>query len=177
MAKSLYISGNDVFRNTLIQADLDPDKLSPFIEAAQDVDIQDWLGQNLYVFLDDLIFNAGQTPLVEPHINQDDRIDYKNFIINHLKPITEQYAAIRFLRYAKFTISNKGVFVHSATDSTPADKEDVQDIINAMKDRAEFYKERAQDFLCTALFPEYITTGGSDLPPSYETYDYGFTSL
>lgn len=177
MAKSLFIDGNDVFRNTLIQADTDPDKLIPFIEAFQDVELQDWLGANFYTVLDDLVFNAGQTPTPADNINAAARASYKAFIQDHLQRIVEQGAAALYLEYAKFTVSNKGVFVHGATDSTPATSTDVRKIIQRIDERKEFYMERAQDFLCNNPFPEYIISGNTDLPPSYDTYDFGFTTL
>lgn len=177
MARSLFITGNDVFRNTLIQGDLDPDKIIPFIEAFQDVELQDWLGENFYDTLDTLVFNAGQTPIIADNINASARAEYKSFITNHIQPIVEQGAASLFMEYAPFTVSNKGVFVHNATDATPATDRQVRKIINQINDRKEFLMERAQDFLCNAPFPEYIVTGGSDLPPSYETYDYGFVTF
>ena len=177
MARSLFVDGNDVFRNTLIQADLDPDKLAPFIEAFQDVELQDFLGENFYTTLDTLVFNAATG--TTPHINQEQYAPYKDFIQNHLQRIVEQGAAALFMEYAQFTVSNKGVFVHAATDSTPATDRQVRKIINQINDRKEFYMERTLDFLCnsTGQFPEYIFTGQSDLPPSYESYNYGFISF
>lgn len=177
MARSLFIDANDVFKNTLIQADLDPDKIIPFIEGFQDVELQDFLGQNFYQTLDTLVFNAGQTPLPADNINAANRSDYKDFIINHVQPIVEQGAASLFMEYAQFTVSNKGVFVHNATDATPASDKQVRKIINQINDRKEFLMERAQDFLCNFPFAEYITTGNTDLPPSYETYNTGFSSF
>lgn len=195
MSRSLFVDGNDVFRNTLIQADLDAEKLKPYIEGYMDKDLQDWLGSNFYTRLDTLVYNAGiqvedsngvqpgQPNYIDtresPNITEPAFSDYRDFISNHLKQITEQGAARLFLEYAPFTVSNKGVFKHNATDAVQATPEELRKIINKIKEREEFYMERAQEFLCntSGLFPEYIQNGGFDLPPSYETYDYGFTSM
>ena len=178
MARALFIRPIDVFKNTLIQADLDEDKLLPFIEGFQDTQLQDFLGENFSVRLDTLVFNAKQSPVVSPNINETAFAAYKSFITDHLRRIVEQGTASLYLSYGQFTVSNKGVFVHAATNATPATDAQVMDLINKIDSRKEFYMERTLDFLCnnTGLFPEYIQTGTSDLPPSYETYDYGWTS-
>lgn len=309
--RSLFIDGSDVFRNTLIQGDLDPDKIVPFIEAAQEVDLQDWLGSFFYQTLDLLVYNAesltparwlasltangngfdrmldttapveegnvmfdnsmaadvttitfmdgdnvqtlfpmdsdilvvqgesyflgtvtavgGTTSLtvnvtasngefVLPpapmpgemaeiavpigiyrsdnnadnavtrytgmnlvrgldNINTTVRVDYKNFIVNHVQAILEQMAAMRYLQYGRYTVNNKGIFIHNAENASPATHADVQDIRRSIEERRGFLMERAQDFLDTNPFAEYITTRVDDLAPSYETYDSGFISL
>ena len=178
MARSLFIRPVDVFKNTLIQADLDPDKLIPFIEAFQDTELQDFLGENLYTTLDDLVWRSGQTPVQTPNINEADYATYKTFITDHLRRIVEQGAAAIYMRYGKYTISNKGNFVHTATDGRAMTDAEEQDVINKINGRKEFYMERTLDYLCTQNpFAEFSTTSTSDLPPSYETYNWGFEGI
>ena len=179
MARSLFVTPQDIIKNSLIQGDIDPDKMIPFIEQAQDKQLQDWLGENFYTTLDDLVFNSGQDPVPADNINAANRSQYKSFINDHLRPIVEQLALWQFMEFAPYTVSNKGVFKHTSDQASQVSQKELRKIINKVKDQAEFLMERAQDFLCnnSGIFPEYITTDNSDLPPSYETYDYGWTSM
>ena len=181
MARALYIRPNDVFKNTFIQADVDPDKIVPFIESAQDIFVQNLIGETLYNRFDQLIYDARQTVPVTANGNIDQPAfsAYKDLVTNHLQGITEQYAAMMYLRYGGFTASNKGIFKHEANNATAATTAEVNQMARQIQERAEFYAERMYDFICrnTELFPEWTDTQGSDLPPSHQQYQYGFITF
>ena len=48
MAKVLFISRNDLVKNTIIDGNVQADKLMHFIEIAQTIHIQNYLGTDLY---------------------------------------------------------------------------------------------------------------------------------
>lgn len=112
MARSLFVRPQDVIKNTLIDGDIDSDKLIPHIEAAQDVDLFNLLGQNLYEHIDGLI--------ADNEIRNSGNEAYLNLTTTFIRPMIEQYAAARFLQYARYTINDKGVFIHSANNATAA---------------------------------------------------------
>ena len=181
MTRALYVRPSDVFKNTFIQADLDDDKLIPFIESAQDLIIQNLLGQTFYERIDQLIFDARQSTPVTTNGNIDQPLfsNYKGLINNHLKRTTEQYSASLYLRYGGYTASNKGIFKYSAANSQPADDADVSRLARQISEKGEFYAERMYDFLCqnAGLFPEWNQTELNDLPPAHQQYNYGFISF
>ena len=180
MARALYVRPNDVFKNTFINGDLDPDKMIPFIEAAQDVEIQNLLGKTLYDRIDQLIYDARVGPSTENgNIDQPEFANYKDLIQNYIKPITEQYAACYWLRYGGYTASNQGLFRYEASNSTAATDDERWRLIRSIEERAEFYAERMYDYICqnSQNWPEWGSTALNDLPPSHQQYDYGFLSL
>jgi len=48
MATPLFISRNDLVKNSIIDGSVDSDKLLPFIKIAQQMHIQNYLGTELY---------------------------------------------------------------------------------------------------------------------------------
>ena len=48
MATPLFISRNDLVKNTIIDGSVDTDKLLPFIKISQQMHIQNYLGSELY---------------------------------------------------------------------------------------------------------------------------------
>ena len=187
MARSLWITTSDVFKNTGLQADIDNDKIIPFIERAQDVKMQDLLGSRLYKRLDDLVYNGGQDPRVQPNIYEDgtgdgtpnDFTNYFNLLYNpsedfDIRRCLEQWTAYYFLKYGQYTISEKGVFKFSATEGTPATDTEVKRLRDHLRGDAEWYQSRLYDYLCqfSGNFPEYTTTLAEDLPPSYRPYSF-----
>ena len=55
--KALFITINDLKRKSIIDGNVDADKLIQFIEVAQDTHIQNYLGGLLYKKLQTLIIN------------------------------------------------------------------------------------------------------------------------
>ena len=171
MARSLFTNKNNIIKNTLISGDIDEDKIVPHIEAAQDIDLFNLLGQNLYERIDDLV--------ADNEIRTVGNENYLNLLRKFIVPMIEQYAAARFLQYARYTVSEKGVFVHSASNSTPASKGEVDTLIQNIRERAERYATNMYDHLCTnsELYPEYVTTDSEQTPPSHEPQDFWFRSF
>ena len=56
--KALFITINDLKRKSIIDGNVDADKLIQFIEVAQDTHIQNYLGGLLYKKLQTLILNG-----------------------------------------------------------------------------------------------------------------------
>ena len=48
MAKALFISTTDLKRNTILNGNLDVDKVLQYISIAQEIHIQNYLGTKLY---------------------------------------------------------------------------------------------------------------------------------
>lgn len=171
MARSLFTNKTNIIRNTLISGDIDEDKLTPHIEAAQDIDLFNLIGQNLYERLDNLVADA--------QIRLTPNADYLTLMTRYIVPYIEQYAAARFLQYGRYTIGEKGIFIHTSTGGTAATFEEVSMIIDDITARGERYGTDMYNYLCTNsnLYPEYITTNSEQTPPSHEPQDFFYRSF
>ena len=77
--KALFITINELKRKSIIDGNVDADKLIQFIEVAQDTHIQNYLGGKLYTKLQNLIIND--------EINDAGNSDYKSLLDTYIKPM------------------------------------------------------------------------------------------
>jgi len=70
-------------------------------------------------------------------------------------------------------VSNKGIFKTSSENSEAASSEDVKELVQIERDRAQSYTERFLDhmaFNASANFPEWYSNSNEDVSPNYESY-------
>lgn len=152
--KALFITMTELKRKSIIDGTLDTDKLIQFVEVAQDVHIQNFLGTKLYEKLQTLI-TAGT-------LDDSGNADYKTLLNTYVKPMLIWYSQYSYIPFAAFQISNGGVFKHSSESSESVTKEELDSLTAKAKDFADFYTNRFIDYMIenSNLYPEY--TGSQD---------------
>ena len=167
MAKSLFCSTAYVKRKSMISGSVDPDKIVQFIETAQDMHIQNYLGTNLYNKLQQLIIDETITDASNSH--------YKDLLDDFIKPMLAWYTQAEYIPFASYTLSNKGLFKHSSENASVLDREEIAGLANRANDKAVFYTNRLINFLCdnSTLFPEYNDTT-EDMSPDKDANTAGF---
>lgn len=153
--KALFISRDDLIKNTPISGDIDFDKIITFVKIAQDVHIQGILGSKLYDKISaDIVSNALASP-------------YTSLVSEYIKPMVIQYSFLEFLPYASYNLSNKGVFKHTAENAQPISIEEIADMKGSCRATALHYTKRFTDYMNfnSTLFPEYLTGTNSDMRP------------
>ena len=159
MAKALFISVIDLKRKSIIDGNLDADKVIQFIEVAQDTHIQNYLGTDLY--------NKLQTLITDDEINLPANADYKTLLTTYIKPMLIWFTQSNYLPFAMYQISNGGVFKHRSENSDSVTQEEVAMLINKVSETAEFYTRRFIDYMTfnQTLYPEYTSTSDGDMYP------------
>jgi len=155
MAKALFISTNDLVKNTFINGNVDPDTYTQYIFQAQQVHIQNYLGTKLYNKINDGIV-AGN--LSSP---------YTTLLNDYIKMMVIHWTMVEFLPYSSIKISEKGVFRHNSENSTTVDKIDIDFLIAKSMDTAQAYTNRFIDYMSfnQSLFPEYNNNSNADVYP------------
>lgn len=163
MATALFITKEDVVKNTSLSGSLDSDKFLQYVQIAQEIHVQNILGTDLYNKISTLIIDGNGT--------MPDG-DYKNLVKEYIKPILIHFGMVEYLGFAPYTISNAGVYKHSIETSQTASKEDVDYLIGKHKNYADYYSNRIIEYLCTSgtkdRFPEYYTNSDNDIRPDKE---------
>ena len=70
-------------------------------------------------------------------------------------------------------VSNKGIYKHTSENSSEATSEEVKELVQIERDRAESYTERFLDHMsqyASSNFPEWFSNSGEDVSPNYESY-------
>ena len=157
--KAIFITANDLKRYTVLNGNVDNDKFMQFIEIAQDIHIQNYLGTDLYEKLQTIILNST--------INNVVNADYKYLLDTYVKSMLVHWAMVEYLPYAAYTVANGGVYKHSSETSQSVDKNEVDFLIEKQRNTAEHYTRRFIDYMCfnSATYPEYNSNSNGDMYP------------
>jgi hypothetical protein len=156
MATALFISREDLVRNTIINGTVDSDKFLPFIKLAQIQHIQNYLGSKLYEKISQDILNGSLTG------------DYQTLVNEYVQPALIHFAMVDFLPFSAFEIKNGGIFKHSSETATQPSKDEVDYLVQKHRNFAEFYTRRMIDYLtfnAPSKYPEYYTNQNEDMYP------------
>jgi hypothetical protein len=133
MAKVLFIKRDDLVRNSVISGNVDSDKFLQFIEIAQEIHIQNYLGTKLYDKLrEDII--ADTLPVA-----------YATLLDDYIQPMLIHWAMVEYLPHAAYTIGNGGAYKHTAENSIAMEKNEVDFLTNKHRDIAEHYNTSTND--------------------------------
>ena len=157
--KALFITVKDLKAKSIISGNTDGDKLIHFIEVAQDIHIQNYLGGRLYDKMQALVISNE----IDLAINS----DYKLLRDDYIKPMLTWFTQSEYFPFAMFKIDNGGVSKHRGEESDVANYGDIDRMMSKINDRSEFYTRRFLDYICdnSNKFPEYTNNQNGDMYP------------
>ena len=155
----LFITREQLVKNTIIDGNVDTDKFLQFIKIAQEIHIQNYLGTQLYLKIANDVDNNTLTG------------DYLELVTDYIQPMLIHYAMVDYLPFAAYQIKNGGVFKHRSENSETPSKVEVDFLVQKYRDFAEYYTRRFVDFMCfdNNKFPEYNDNQDSDIRPDKDT--------
>ena len=158
MAK-LFITREQLVKNTIVDGNVDTDKFLQFIKIAQEIHIQNYLGTQLYLKISNDVDNNTLTG------------DYLQLVTDYIQPMLIHYAMVDYLPFAAYQIKNGGVFKHRSENAETPSKDEVDFLVQKYRDFAEYYTRRFVDFMCfdNNKFPEYNDNQDSDIRPDKDT--------
>jgi len=158
--KALFITADDLKRYSVLSGNLDVNKFMQYIEIAQDIHIQGYLGTDLYDKIQNLII----TDTLDDIVNA----DYKSLLVTYIKPMHIHWALVEFMPFAAYTVSNGGVYKHTSETSVSVDKNEIDFLIEKQRNTAQFYTRRFIDYMCfnSATYPEYDSNSNGDMYPN-----------
>jgi hypothetical protein len=167
MAKALFASTAYVKKKSIISGSLDPDKMVQFIETAQDMHIQNYMGTALYKKVQSLIVNDT--------IKDIENEKYRDLLDDYIKPMLAWYAQAEFIPFAAYTISEGGLFKHRSDNSDEVRATEIAGLAERASLKASFYAERFVEFMCDNAndYPEY-QLGDQDMYPDKDVDSFGW---
>ena len=163
MPKAILITANDIPKKTLTNGNVDPDLFVNYIEIAQDIHVQNYLGTDLLEKCQSLI-TAGT-------LGDAGNEAYNTFVTTWTKPVLIHWSMVEYLSFAGYQVSDKGVFKHTSENASNPDKFEVDALIEKHRDYAEHYTQRLIDYLCnnTSSFSEYTSNTDEDMRADKDT--------
>lgn len=167
--KALFITVKDLKDRSIIDGNTDADKLIHFIEVAQDIHIQNYLGGRLY--------NKFQTIILDNTINDAVNANYKALRDDYIKPMLIWFTQLEYLPFAQFSINNGGISKHRSESDDGIGESELLRMESRVRDRAEHYTNRFVDYMCfnSVNFPEYTQNQNGDMYPDRDPN--GFSSF
>ena len=155
----LFITREQLVKNTIIDGNVDTDKFIQFIKIAQEIHIQNYLGTQLYLKISNDIDNNTLTG------------DYLKLVTDYIQPMLIHYAMVDYLPFAAYQVKNGGVFKHRSENSETPSKDEVDFLVQRYRDFAEYYTRRFVDYMCfdSTKFPEYNDNQDADIRPDQDT--------
>ena len=159
MAIALFINRTDLVKNSIIDGNTDTDKFIQFIKIAQQIDIQNLLGTDLY--------NKISADIVAGSLAG----NYLSLVNTYVQPTLIWFAQMNYIPFAAYQIKNGGVFKHSSETAQNVDKNEVDYLVAKAREYANYYSTRLVDYLSfnDNLFPEYNSNTNEDIDPDTDT--------
>ena len=135
MATVLFINRTDLARNSIMDGNVDTNKFIQFIKIAQEIDVQQILGTQMYKGLSNAI------PNIEDPVNA----RWKTILDDYVVPMLIWYAQSNYYPFAAYQIKNGGVFKHTSENAQSVDKNEIDFLVEKARTNAEWYSRR---FIC-----------------------------
>lgn len=168
MSRVLFVSTTYVKQKSFIGGQVDPDDMIHCIESAQDMQIQNYLGTELYekfqsIVSDGTISDAGNE-------------DYKFLMDKYIQPMLCWFSQVEYIPYAAYKLGRKGIYKAVPEGAESITSEEIANLTNRASIKANFYTERFLNYMCTngnsSKYPEYLSTT-KDMHPDKEVNGYG----
>jgi hypothetical protein len=143
-----------------MDGNVDTDKFIQFIKLAQEIDIQNYMGTDLY---------NGLTAAI-PTIDAVGNARWKTLLNDYIVPMLIWSAQANYYPFASYAIRNSGVSKHRSENAEPVSKEEVDFLVEKARTNFEWYARRFIDFMSfnQSTYPEYTSNTNDDIYPSYD---------
>ena len=154
MAYALFITRNDIIKNTPLQGSIDADRLLNFVRTAQDKYILNLLGTVLFDKLQLVIANGTFSTLGPA---------YQDLMKEHIKPTLIWYACVEYIPFSSVQFKSEGAVRHETETAKAVSKNDVDYLLQKSMSNADYYATRMQNYLISYSnqIPEYYESVGN----------------
>jgi hypothetical protein len=154
MAYPLFITRNDIIKNTPLNGAIDADKLLPFVRTAQDKYMLNLLGTVLFYYLQEQI--AANT------VSSLDSF-YQDLIDDHIKPTLIWYSCVEYIPFSQISFKSEGAVKHISEQSVAPSKNEIDYLLNKALNNADWYATRLQNYLIafSNQIPQYLESVGN----------------
>jgi hypothetical protein len=166
MAYALFITRNDIIKNTPLQGAIDADKLLPFVRTAQDKYMLNLLGTVLFDYLQAKIIDSSFSTL---------NVYYQDLMNDHIKPTLIWYSCVEYIPFSSVSFKSEGAVKHLSDQSVAPAKSEVDYLKYHAQSNADYYATRLQNYLISYSnqIPQYLESIGNQtqiFPDMSNTY-------
>lgn len=148
------ITAQEIYRNTSMGGNVDPDKFIHLIRDAEITILEPVLGTALY---DKIITDFNANSLAG---------DYLEMFENYIKDVLWHSVYAMYLREGIILAQNTGIYENTPENRGSAQLENVQYVAKSAQSKADMYIARLERYLCDKNIPEYM----DDQPNDYDVH-------
>ena len=154
MATALFITRNDIIKNSPLQGAIDADALLPFISTAQVKYLKNLLGTVLYEFLQAKITDGTISSL---------NSYYQDLLDDHIKPTLIWYACVEYIPFSSIQFKSNGAVKQQSEQGVAPSKTEIDYLKQQAQTNADYYALRLQNYLIAYSnnIPQYLQSVGN----------------
>jgi hypothetical protein len=154
MAYALFITRNDIIKNTPLQGAIDADALLPFVRTSQDKYLKNLLGTVLFDFLQ---------LEIEANTVNNLSVYYQDLLDDHIKNTLIWYSCVEYIPFSSVQFKSNGSVKQQSEQGVAPSKAEVDYLLAKAKENAEYYALRLQNYLIAYSnnIPQYLQSVGN----------------
>jgi len=156
MSYVLFISEARLKKLTAIHDNVEPQELTPFVQQAQDIYIQDVLGTAFY-------------QQIKSEITSNTVSGYTQTLLDdYIAPALANYAVYLAFPSLNYKIKNKAIMTPTSEESSVVDLTSIKYVRQSILDTAQFYLERTREYIVDnqEQFSLYLNPGTDGMMPN-----------
>jgi len=154
MAYALFISRNDIIKNSPLQGAIDADALLPFVKTAQTKYLKNLLGTILYDYLQAQI-EANTVGNLSAY--------YQDLLDDYIKNTLIWYSCVEYIPFSSIQFKSNGAVKQQSEQGVSPSKTDVDFLLQKAQENGDYYALRLQNYLiayCNQI-PQYLQSIGN----------------
>ena len=154
MSYALFITRNDIIKNTPLQGAIDADALLPFVRTAQDKYLKNLLGTILFDYLQAQITANTVSSL---------SVYYKDLLDDYVKNSLIWYSAVEYIPFSSVQFKSNGAVKQQSEQGIAPTKGEIDYLLAKAQNNADYYALRLQNYLIaySQFIPQYLQSIGN----------------
>lgn len=154
MAYALFITRNDIIKNSPLQGAIDADALLPFIRTAQDKYLKNLLGTVLFDFLQAQI-TADTVSSLSSY--------YQELLDDYIKNTLIWYGCVEYIPFSSVQFKSNGSVKQQSEQGIAPSKSEIDYLLAKALNNADYYALRLQNYLIaySQNIPQYLQSVGN----------------
>jgi hypothetical protein len=154
MAYALFITRNDIIKNTPLQGAIDADALLPFVRTAQDKYLKNLLGTVLFDYL--------QAEIIANNVDNLS-IYYQDLLNDYIKNSLIWYSAVEYIPFSSVQFKSNGAVKQQSEQGVAPAKNEIDYLLQKAQANADYYALRLQNYCISysQFLPQYLLSVGN----------------
>lgn len=154
MSYALFITRNDIIKNTPLQGAIDADALLPFVRVAQDKYLKNLLGTVLFEYLQAQIL-ANTTASLSSY--------YQALLDDYIKNSLMWYSCVEYIPFSSVQFKSNGAVKQQSEQGIAPTKAEIDYLKQISQTNADYYALRLQNYLIaySQNIPQYLQSVGN----------------